>query len=85
MPTKVRIGPNLSRVVEVISERELIATYEGGELPGPTDVVVETSKGTAVAAGAFTVTPRPPTIEEVTPNRGPGGTQVTIYGSGFED
>lgn len=85
MPTKVRIGPNESPTVEVLSDRELIATYMGG-WDGPCDVVVETSKGSAVAENAFTATPRPlVTIDEVTPDHGHGGTRVRITGSGFEE
>lgn len=83
MPTKVKIGPNESRDVQVISSTELTADYAGGWL-GPCDVTVETSAGSTTAPNAFNATPHPPTITSVTPNAGPGNTRVTIRGSGFE-
>jgi hypothetical protein len=86
MATRVRIGPNESPAVEVLSDTELVATYMGGGL-GPEDVTVTTSKGSATAAGAFTAVPHPPagpTIDNVAPDAGPGGTRVTIRGTGFE-
>jgi hypothetical protein len=86
MPTRVRIGPNESRDVEVISDTEVIATYMGGG-DGPEDVEVTTSAGSVTAQGAFYAVrpPSPPTIASVTPNGGVGGTRVLIRGSGFEE
>jgi hypothetical protein len=85
--TRVRIGPNEAPpgMVEVISDTELIAPYMGGG-DGPEDVTVITSAGTATATGAFYAEqpPRPPTIEAVEPDRGLGGTRVTIRGTGFQ-
>jgi hypothetical protein len=85
MPTRVRIGPNESPTVEVMSETELYATYMGGGM-GPEDVEVTTSRGTAIAPGAFTaLRPVPtPTIEAVDPDTGHGGQRVRITGTGFE-
>jgi hypothetical protein len=89
MATHVWIGPNQSVEVDVVSDTELTAPYMGGGIPGePEDVVVRTSKGSATATGAFTPLPRPPagpTITAVTPDAGPGGTRVTIRGTGFLD
>lgn len=82
MPTRVQIGPNEARDVEVISPTELTATYMGGG-DGPEDVIVSTSAGSATMTGGFLAL-RPPTITGVTPDRGPGGTRVLIRGSGFE-
>jgi hypothetical protein len=88
MATRVWIGPNESVSVEVVSDTELVATYMGGGLPGqPEDVLVRTSRGSATATDAYTPTPHPPagpTIASVTPDAGPGGTRVTIRGTGFE-
>jgi hypothetical protein len=83
--TRVRIGPNEARDVTVIDDTTLIATYMGGG-DGPEDVTVTTEAGEATAAGAFYAVPppRPPTIAEVEPASGRGGTVVTIRGSGFE-
>lgn len=82
--TVVRIGPNEARDVEVISETELRARYMGGG-DGPEDVTVTTSAGTTTATGAFYAErpPAPPTINGVEPDRGLGGTVVTIRGTGF--
>jgi hypothetical protein len=86
MATTVRIGPNEALAVQVISPTELVATYAGGG-NGPEDVVVTTSAGSATAAGGFVAVPppRPPVIETIEPASGPGGTRVTIRGSGFEE
>ena len=82
MPTRVQIGPNEALDVEWISSTELRATYAGGG-DGPEDVIVVTSIGqTTLPGGYFAL--RPPVITSVTPNRGPGGTRVTIRGAGFE-
>jgi hypothetical protein len=85
MPTRVWIGPNEARDVEVISPTEVIATYMGGG-DGPENVMVETSAGHVVADGAFFAerAPQPPTINGVSPGSGRGGTRVTIHGTGFE-
>lgn len=87
MPTEVRIGPNKTpaEYVEFVSSTEVRARYMGGGA-GDEDVEVTTSLGSATATGAFHATsqPRPPTIAEITPNRGPGGTIVTIRGTDFE-
>jgi hypothetical protein len=85
MPTRVRIGPNESHTVEVLSPTELVATYMGGG-DGPEDVTVSTSAGSATAAEAFFALrpPQAPTIESITPDAGVGGTRVRITGSGFE-
>jgi hypothetical protein len=85
--TRVRIGPNEAPPgsVEVISDTELTAPYMGGG-DGPEDVTVTTSAGQATATGAFYAErpPQPPTITAVEPDRGPGGTRVTIRGTGFQ-
>ena len=85
MATTVRIGPNEALAVQVISDTELVATYAGGG-DGPEDVVVTTTAGSATASGGFVAVPppRPPTIAAIEPNAGPGGTRVTIRGTGFE-
>ena len=85
MATRVWIGPNEARDVEVISDTELVATYMGGG-DGPEDVTVTTSAGRVTAAGAFYAerTPPAPTINDVRPNRGRGGVRVTVTGTGFE-
>jgi hypothetical protein len=85
VPTRVWIGPNEARDVEVISPTEVTATYMGGG-DGPENVMVETSAGHVVADGAFYAErpPQPPTISAVTPGSGRGGVRVTITGTGFE-
>lgn len=82
MPTRVIIGPNEALDVEVISSTELRATYAGGG-DGPEDVIVTTALGTARLEGGYFAL-RPPLITSVTPDRGAGGTRVTIRGAGFE-
>jgi len=71
----VRVGPTAVR-----------ATVAAGE-PGPVAVSVTTPSGTASLANAFTylVSLNGPSVNSVTPNRGPtaGGTAITITGSGF--
>ena len=86
VPTRVRIGPNEALNVVVVSDTELLATYAGGG-DGPEDVVVTTSAGEATAAGGFlhVARPKPPTIAEIAPDSGQGGTRVTIRGTGFEE
>lgn len=85
MSTRVWIGPNEAREVEVISPTELVATYMGGGGERE-DVTVQTSKGSVTAEGAFSHENPPtlPTIDRVNPNSGRGGTRVTIHGTGFE-
>lgn len=85
MSTRVWIGPNEARDVEVISSTQLVATYMGGGGESE-DVIVETRHGSVVARGAFSHENPPPlpTIEKVEPNSGRGGTRVTIVGTGFE-
>jgi hypothetical protein len=84
--TTVRIGPNQALNVVVVSDTELLATYAGGG-DGPEDVVVTTAAGEATVAGGFlhVARPKPPTITEIAPDSGQGGTRVTIRGTGFEE
>jgi hypothetical protein len=83
--TRVWIGPNEARDVEVISPTQVVATYMGGG-DGPEDITVQTSAGRVTAEGVFVAErpPQPPTITGVAPSSGRGGTRVAIAGSGFE-
>ena len=80
----VTIGAAASHV-EVRSESELVATTPA-EPAGSYEVTVADEGGTSTGGPKYTYAPPVPTIESVSPIKGPtaGGTTVTIKGANFE-
>ncbi|MFM7251599.1 MAG: IPT/TIG domain-containing protein, partial [Ilumatobacteraceae bacterium] len=88
----VKFGTIAASNVVVVSPTQVTATSPATVTPGLVSVVVTTSGGNSVPAGAqgaaaddFTYTAPAPTLESISPATGTtaGGTSVTITGTGF--
>ena len=80
--TIVTIGDSRASNVQVVGETRITARSPTGNL-GPQRVVVINSDGQSSSEEiTFTYSP-PPSIDNISPSRGTGGTEVTISGSGF--
>ncbi|HYM81864.1 MAG TPA: IPT/TIG domain-containing protein, partial [Candidatus Limnocylindria bacterium] len=76
----VRFNGVLASGFAVSSDTSLSATVPASATSGP--ISVTTSTGSDTSAASFTVIV-PPTITSFTPPSGPGGSEVTVTGTGF--